>query len=203
MIGAGTTSSSAFAVLGGRQDCTQPLGVLAPRPMCFLGGIKRTISRVFPRPEPIIAATQRLCDGRRLKALVISQFSSPLTPPRRQSARGPTRRVTATANESLRVVGPTDVPASRHTASRSHEAVTASCMLPDSPRTAESLSRGSDAIANKDNLPLDVRRKPTPPQQRRYRCPTRERATGQPPPTCSSSGSSPSVLVIGPTAPLA
>lgn len=101
MIGAGRCSSSAFAVLVGGNNGTQPFGAL---PTCFLGGIKRTISRVFPRPEPIIAATQRLCDGRRLKVFDTTQFSSLSTPSRRQSARFPTRRVTATANESLRVV---------------------------------------------------------------------------------------------------
>lgn len=85
-------------------QATQPFGALAPRPTCFLGGIKRTISRVFPRPEPSIAAKQRLCDGRRLKVLATTQFPSLSTPSRRQSARPPTRRVTATDDESLRVV---------------------------------------------------------------------------------------------------
>jgi hypothetical protein len=93
-----------FCRAGGRQYCTQPFGALAPRPTCFLGGIKRTISRVFPRPEPTIAAKERLCDGRGLKVFGISQISSLSTASRLQSARAPTRRVTATANESLRVV---------------------------------------------------------------------------------------------------
>lgn len=93
-----------FCRTGWRQHCTQPFGALAPRPTCFLGGIKRTISRVFPQLEPIIAATQRLCDGRRLKVFDTTQLSSLLTQSRRQSARPPTRRVTATANESVRVV---------------------------------------------------------------------------------------------------
>lgn len=105
MIGAFRCSSSAFAVGGGRQHwAAQPFGALAPRPTCFLGGIKRTISRVFPRPEPIIAAPQRLCDGRRLKVFDTTQSSSVSTQSRRQSARFPTRRVTATDDESLRVV---------------------------------------------------------------------------------------------------
>lgn len=150
---------------GGRQHWHPAFGALALWPTCFLGGIKRTISRVFPQLEPTIAATQRLCDGRRLKVSYTTQFLSLSTPSRRQSARSPTRRVTATANESLRVVAQLTYLASRHTASKSHEAVTASCMLLDSPSPAESSSRGSNAIANKDSLPLEVRRKPTTTQE--------------------------------------
>ena len=190
-----------FCRAGERQYCTQPFGALAPWPTCFLGGIKRTISRVFPRLEPIIAATQHLCDGRRLKVCEITQFSSFSTPSRRQSARAPTRRVTATANESLRVVARLTYLRLVILRPKSHEAVTASCMLLDSPRTAEPLSRGSNAIANKNNLPPDVRRKPIIRQEPSLWNATR--ATGQPPSTNTFLGSSPSVLVVGPTAPLA
>lgn len=83
---------------------------------------------------------------------------NPPDSPRDESPRPPTSRCRVVARL-------TDVPASRHTASKSHEAVTASCMLPDSPKSAEPLSHGSNAIANTDNLPLDVRRKPATTQE--------------------------------------
>jgi hypothetical protein len=124
MIGAGRSSSSTFAVLEAGNAAPSLFGALAPQAdMLFWEGSSGQFSQVFPRPEPIVAAKERLCHGRQSKVKCLSRLplnssrlllhrdGHPPAPQRDQSPRPPTSRCVSCR-------GPTDVPASRHTASK-------------------------------------------------------------------------------------